>query len=391
MGRFRFSNARRIAAALREEEEENPARRGWSFRRFLSPVGEVWVLRPPFVAAAPPGSRTALRGPFGERLSAPRRAARNGAAPGGFASVPHRNACGSRQAPLRGRRTAARLCRNQLRSASRLRRNFPVSSGTAVGGSDSGRALPLLRRLQPGAALGAAGRGRGAAVRSGNGADGGSWGIWGTSASRVGDKRNARRSAASRRALTDALRRFPRPRARPRTAPGGGSRRAETALSVPSPERSCPCSPRSRSPRALPAPQRGGAGAAAPSGRDSSAAAPRPSAGPSRRRLSRRGRGYAGPRPLAPAGLFRSLFRNTPGRFPPLRRTGPARGHRHSGRSRRGERAGSAGGDRHRARPPLGAGKHTAAGLRGRARAGGAGSGAGPGGVQIRGAEPGRP
>lgn len=85
--------------------------------------------------------------------------------------------------------------------------------------------------------------------------------------------------------------------------------------------------------------------------------------GPEPEALSCRGRGCAGPGPLAPAGLFRSIFLELSGPIPPLRRSGAARGHRYSGKSRRGERTGSAGEGRHRPRPPLGVGKHAGAGL----------------------------
>lgn len=270
MGRFRFSNARRNAAALREEEEEKPAPRGWSSRRFLSSFGELWLLRPLRHRRAPATL-------FAVRLGC---AAQDGAAPRGFGSVRFRTATPAGPGKRRsGEGEPQRALWESIAVSGALGRNFPVSSGAAEGGSDSGRAL---RRLQPGAAPGAAGRGRGPTVRSGLGAGGGSWGIRGTSASCGGDKRNGRRSAAPPCA-TDSLRRSSRPRARPPTAPGGGSQRAEAALGA-LPGAELPPLPLLPQPPGTVRTAARWIGAAAPSGRGGSAAAPRPSAGPSRRR-----------------------------------------------------------------------------------------------------------
>lgn len=112
MGRFRFSNARRNAAALREEEEEKPAPRGWSSRRFLSSFGELWLLRPLRHRRAPAPL-------FAVRLGC---AAQDGAAPRGFGSVrfgsaPQRLRVPGSAAPGKANRNG--LCGNQLRSAAR--------------------------------------------------------------------------------------------------------------------------------------------------------------------------------------------------------------------------------------------------------------------------------
>lgn len=182
MGRFRFSNARRNAERL------------CGRRRRKSPHREVG----PCAAFCP---RSESFGSFGRF---------------GTAGLPHRSlrsVWGAQRRTGRPRggsvrfRTATPAGPGKRRSGEgepqrgfvgincgqrRVRKELPGQFRGCRRRRRYGRAL---RRLQPGAAPGAAGRGQGAAVRSGLGTGGGSWGIWGTSASCGGDKRNGRRSS----------------------------------------------------------------------------------------------------------------------------------------------------------------------------------------------------